>query len=412
MNSHRNRALSKLSCTFLCGLLLSGCAALPRSGPDDRLIANSASARLADDTGNAPTFEYAAVDITKQILPFLTVDRPGSIFTTFGGGRGGSPELLIGVGDIIQITVFESQGGGLFVPDDEGSARTGNFVTFPTQRVDRRGFVTVPYAGQVRALNRSLPDIEADIVSRIIDKAIEPQVTISLVERNASNATVAGDVNDPQRLVITESGDRVLDLIARAGGIEFEDYETFVTLTRRGRSGTVYFPNLIRGNRENIFVAPGDTVFVNREQRRFSAFGASGLTGEFEFDREKLFLTEAVAKAGGLLDTRADPAQVLVYRQENKSALDRMGVDLSDFSHTHKEVPTIYRVNFRKPDAYFASSKFEMRDGDVIYVSNSDSVELVKFLDILSIVTSTSAGVTGDLNAIKQNIHSLPQKVD
>ncbi|MEM6616438.1 MAG: polysaccharide biosynthesis/export family protein [Pseudomonadota bacterium] len=405
-------AFVRAASVSLCAAILAGCTALPRSGPDDRLIANSATARLADETGNAPTYEYAAVDITKQILPFLSVDRPSSIFSTFGGGRGPSPELLIGVGDIIQITVFESQGGGLFVPDDEGSARTGNFVTFPSQRVDRRGFITVPYAGQVRALGRSLPDIEADIVSRIIDKAIEPQVTISLVERNASNATVVGDVNSPQRLVITESGDRVLDLIARSGGIQFEDYETFVTLTRRGQSGTVYYPNLIGSTRENIFTAPGDTIYVNREQRRFSAFGASGLTGEFEFDRERLFLTEAVAKAGGLLDTRADPAQVLLYRRESKSALDRMGVDFSDFSHTHQTVPTIYRINFRKPDAYFVSSKFEMRDGDVIYVSNSDSVELVKFLDIISIVTSTTAGVTGDLNAIKQNVHALPQKVD
>ncbi|MEM1352809.1 MAG: polysaccharide biosynthesis/export family protein [Pseudomonadota bacterium] len=397
----------RLSAVILCGAALAGCETLPRSGPDDGLILSAATASVVDETGEAPTIDYAFVDLTSAMTPFLSVEQPGAGFSTFGGGRGPSPEILIGVGDVIQITIFESQGGGLFVPDDEGSARTGNFVTLPEQRVDRRGFVTVPYAGQVRALGRALPDIEADIVSRIIDLAIEPQVTISLVQRNSSNVTVSGDVNAPLRFELLESGERILDALARAGGLSSEDHDSFVTLARQGRAATIYYPTLLASPNENIFVAPGDVITVTEEQRRFMSFGATGLTGEYLFDRANLELTEALAKAGGLLDTRADPAQVLIYRHETRHNLERMGVDVSEFDPSVSQIHTIFRVNFRKPDAYFIAGHFEMRDGDVIYVSNADSVELFKFLDLITGITGAAAEITSDIDGTINNVDAI-----
>lgn len=392
----------ELLTVLLATFFIASCSFLPRSGPDDRAIAQNASAALTGDLGTGSPLQYAIVDISKSVLPHIPKEDLGSIYSTFGGGRGPAPEILVGVGDVIQVTVFESQAGGLFIPDDPG-AREGNFVTFPRQTVDRRGFITVPYAGSVRVLGRSTSDIEADIVTRLLDKAIEPQITVSIVEQNATDATVVGEVNEPDRLAVTPSGDRVLDMISRAGGLEFEDYESFVTLTRRGRSGTVFFPNLVRNSAENIYVAPGDTIYVYRKRRRFMAFGASGLTGEFDFEREQLNLSEAVAKAGGLIDNRADPAQVFLYRQESRQALENMGADLTKIDYYETHVPTIYRANFRNPGSYFLSSKFPMRDGDVIYVSNADSVELVKFLDVLNSVTSTASGAADTYDVIENN---------
>lgn len=387
-------------------LTMAGCSFLPRSGPDDGAIAKGASATLFDTTGHAPSYQYAIVDLTKDVVSYVTKDDPGSLLTTFGGGKGAAPKILVGVGDIIQVTVFESQTGGLFIPDDAG-ARPGNYVTFPAQTVDLSGFITVPYAGSVRALGQSIPDIEAEIVSRLLDQAIEPQVSVAMIEQNATTATVAGSVSSPGRLPITGSGDRVVDIIARAGGLAFPDYESFVTLTRRGKSRTVFFPNLVRSPGENIFVAPNDTIYVYREQRRFIAFGASGQVGEFEFEREQLKLTEAVAKMGGLLDDQADPSQVMLYRMESRTALENMGVDLSNISSTAKKIPTIYRANFRKPDSFFLSAKFQMNGGDVVYVSNADAIELVKFLDVLSSVTGTVSGTASDVNSTRVSVEAV-----
>jgi polysaccharide export outer membrane protein len=192
-------------------------------------------------------------------------------------------------------------------------------------------------------------------------------------------------------------------MISKAGGLKYPGYELFVTLQRNKKRTTVYFPTLVNNPAENIFVAPGDMIYVFREQQKFVALGAlgtvgqtSGLTAQFAFEQEKLSLNEAVAKAGGLLDSRANPGQVFLYRMEYRHALEKMGVDLGRFPPSQSMIPTVYRANFRDPSSFFFAQGFMMRHKDVIYVSNADSVEVVKFLDYLRAITSTVSGVAGD----------------
>jgi polysaccharide export outer membrane protein len=75
------------------------------------------------------------------------------------------------------------------------------------------------------------------------------------------------------------SDERVLDVVARAGGTKFPGHELYVTLVRKGKSATVYFPRLIRDPRENVYMAPGDILYIYREQQRFVAIGAFGAGG-------------------------------------------------------------------------------------------------------------------------------------
>jgi Polysaccharide biosynthesis/export protein len=60
------------------------------------------------------------------------------------------PRITLGIGDVVRVTVFESEPGGLFIPGELG-AQLGNFVTLPDQVVDTNGNITVPYAGTIRA---------------------------------------------------------------------------------------------------------------------------------------------------------------------------------------------------------------------------------------------------------------------
>ena len=47
-------------------------------------------------------------------------------------------------------------------------------------------------------------------------------------------------------------------------------------------------------------------------------------------------------------------------------------------------VPIVYQANLKEPGTYFAVQHFRMRDGDVIYVSNSRAAELQRFLNLVS----------------------------
>jgi polysaccharide export outer membrane protein len=97
-----------------------------------------------------------------------------------------------------------------------------------------------------------------------------------------------------------------------------------------------------------------------------------------------------------LLDTRADPRQVFLYRLEFRESLEKMGVDLSKFTPEQRLIPAIYRANYRDPSSFFFAQQFPMRHKDVIYVANADSIEFVKFLNYVTAITSTVSGVSID----------------
>ena len=73
--------------------------------------------------------------------------------------------IMLGVGDVVRITIFETP-GGLFVPNDAG-ARPGNFVTLPNQMVDSNGNITVPYAGTIRAAGRTPSEVQQAVIQAL-----------------------------------------------------------------------------------------------------------------------------------------------------------------------------------------------------------------------------------------------------
>ncbi|WP_246191368.1 polysaccharide biosynthesis/export family protein [Aureimonas leprariae] len=382
-------------------LAVSGCSSLPNSGPSDSDIGRSAAVQVGNKDRKVG-LDYALLDLSAQTLAYF--DEPPksrSLRLGFGGGRGGAPQTVLGAGDVVQVAIFESASGGLFIPNDAGS-RPGNFVTLPQQTIDRSGAISVPYAGRIKVLGRTTGEVQAEIESLLANRAIEPQVLITIVNNRSSEVAVLGDVNAPAKLDISQAGERVLDMISRAGGLSTPGVETYVTLQRRGKEGTVLFSELINHPDENIYVRPGDTIYVNRERRTYLAFGASGLNGRIDFEESDLTLGEALGKAGGLLDARADPGQVFLYRMVDRATLQRMRIDVSRFRGT--TVPVVFRANLRDPAAFFAVQKFRMADKDILYVANSDSTELLKFLNVVTTVTGSGSSFATDVNVVQRRV--------
>ena len=197
-------------------------------------------------------------------------------------------------------------------------------------------------------------------------------------------------------------------MIAKVGGLKNPGYETFVTVQRKKRSVTMPFSKLVANPQENVYVRPDDLIYIYRQQRKFVALGAVGanvaagvgLMGLFTFDQDRLSLNEAVAKAGGLQDERADPTQVFLYRFEDRKTLEKMGVDLGAFPADQVVIPTVYRANFRDPSSFLYTQRFTMRDKDTIYVGNADAIEVGKAFAYLRDWTSTAAGVAADANIV------------
>jgi len=357
--------------------LLGGCFIFPSAGPWSGDIREG---RPWDDG-----LPFSLVRLTPQTVDILTrvAPRIGTVFPD----RSRPKEIRLGIGDVVSVTIFEAAAGGLFIPIEAG-VRPGNFITLPNQAVDSQGNISVPYAGGIRASGRTPSEVQQNIVEALRNRAIEPQAVVALIEQRTSLISVIGEVNTPSRFPASAAGEHILDAITRAGGPKGQGYDTWVMLEREGKRATVPFGALVYEPTNNIFVHAYDVVYVYREPQTFLAFGASGAQGQFNFEAWRISLAEAVAKAGGLNDTLADPGSVFLYRGETREVAERLGADLS--KHDGPIVPVIYIVNFKDPAGYFLATKFQMRNKDVIYISNAAAVETAKAMQYFRLVVATA----------------------
>ena len=76
-----------------------------------------------------------------------------------------------------------------------------------------------------------------------------------------------------------------------------------------------------------------------------------------------------------------------MYRGETREAAERLGIDLARYPGP--VIPVIYNLNFRDPAGYFLATKLQMRNKDVIYVSNAYGVEAAKAMQYFRLITAT-----------------------
>jgi polysaccharide export outer membrane protein len=373
-------------------LLLAGCAALPGAGPLRMEIADQAQA--------GQVAEFVLVDIDERVVATLARHQDPTFHGRFGDRQ--PPSLYtIGVGDTVQVTIWEAGAGGLFsAPALNGVSAGSSSATIPPQQVGQDGAITIPYAGRIRVAGRTTADIEALIVERLTGRAIQPQALVSVAGSVSNAATVLGEVNAGARLPLSPRGDRVLDVVAAAGGVSAPVHETFISLTRGGRTVVMPMQALLTNPSENVYVRPQDTITVLRRPQTFTAFGATGTNAVVPFDAVGITLEEAIAKAGGLLDQRADPRGVYLLRFEDAAVVRELAppdVALPDDGL----VRVIYRLDMRDAGAIFLGRQFRIRDKDALYVANAPMADLQKLFGLFGTITQpvvTGVGVANGLN--------------
>jgi polysaccharide export outer membrane protein len=377
-----NRALSALCAVSL----LSGCSTLPNAGPKTADILDAA--QPAPEPGFVAP--YDVVPITDSVVAALEHHPIDGLAGSFGGVSRGRSEAL-GVGDVVGISIYEASSGGLFGSGDIGSGVGTKNVQLPPQQIDQAGYISVPFAGRVRASGRTTAQVGASIRAALAGKAIDPQVIVTLNQNAANLVTVSGEVGQGGRFPISLRGDRVLDAIASAGGPRAGAHEIYVRLTRGGRSGVVRLSALVARPQENVSVRAGDDIFLYRKPDTFTVLGASAANNTISFDQSRLSLVEAIGKARGLDDNRADAAGVFLFRYEDPRVYSALRLS----SGRGGFVPVVYHLDLKNPQSLLLAQRVEMRDKDVIYVSNAASGDAMKFFHLIGAsVGIVGAGVT------------------
>lgn len=362
---------------LIAAVLLAGCTGLPTSGPD----ANEIMMAGAPPSDSKQSLQIIDVDdrITRQLLTL----RDKKLFSEL---LGNDPvrSIQVGAGDTLEVSIWEAMPATLFgtgLPDARGVQSTSRATIIPEQVVNRIGTINIPFAGAIQAGGSSIQQIESDIAHRLKDKANQPQVLVRSVRNASSMVTVVGEVSTSTRMPLTPLGEKLLDALAAAGGVRQPINKTTIQVTRGTSVQSLPLETVIRDPKQNVPLQPGDVVTALFQPFSFTAMGATGRNEEVNFETQGISLAQALARAGGLLDSRSNPKGVFIFRYEKPNAL---AWPIQPVVTTPENlVPVVYRIDLKNPNNFFVMQGFPIQNRDLIYVTNAPLAELQKFLNIV-----------------------------
>jgi polysaccharide biosynthesis/export protein len=348
--------------------VLAGCATLPSAAPT--------TGQIVRTQAGEPVDVRDITTLTADAVPIIASAAPDWIIRD-------APPLwdAIAVGDRVSISIFElgyglfTQGGATNDVTNGPSAPRAASRAFPSILITESGTVDLPYIGSIKAAGMTPASMTAEIERRLKGKSQFAQALVTLERGGARSVILSGDIKQPGRLLLTASGERLLDAVALAGGPASRIPDTLVRLTRDGFTQEIRMDRIAPGDPANVRLAPGDRIELVRNARTFTVLGAAKSVSEIAFDSDRLTLIEALSRAGGPVDDKADATGVFVFRFEPRA--DGNG-----------EQPVIYRLNMLQPQSYFAAQRFLMREKDVLLIANARSNQIGKFVQLLNGLTA------------------------
>ncbi|WP_430233591.1 polysaccharide biosynthesis/export family protein [Paraburkholderia tropica] len=365
---------------------VAGCSWVPTSGP---------SRMKVSDAGAQSNLQgIQIVEVTDAVARQLYAERSSADFSKVLG-EDTSFRQQLGVGDAVDISIWEAPPATLFGDGLAGAgagdglsagmtaaASSGARVTMlPVQVVNGEGDISVPFVGKVRAAGRTPMQLQDDIASRLKSIAHKPQVMVRLDKNDTSYVTVVGDVASSTRMELSARGERLLDALAAAGGARDPIDKVTLQVTRGNTVASLPLQAVIRNPTENVPLHAGDVVTALFQPYSFTVLGATGKNDEINFEAQGITLAQALARSGGLQDSRSDAQGVFVFRLERANALNWPNQPVR--TTADGKVPVIYRLNLRDPNSFFAVQSFMMDNRDLLYVSNAPITEIQKVLNLV-----------------------------
>lgn len=350
------------ACAVAPGMSMRGAAALPAGG----------------ESGHSPV-EQLPVPVTEVTLTSLgeikhDAERFGD--ADLGQLLGGVSAYTLGVGDVLQITVWDhpelaaAQGA-----QPSAAARAydppAGFV------VDNGGLLWFPFAGAIPVEGLRVDEVQHKLTAALGKSFRDPQVTVRIASFRAKQVYVDGEVHTPGAQAVSDIPTTLYDALGHAGGFSANADQSRLTLIRSGKSYGINFTRLLqRGlNPADIVLRPGDLVRVSaREENGVFVLGevAKPATA-LPLRSGQLTLSDALSQAGSISPTTADAAQLYVIRG--------LGKDVR-----------VFHLDASSPVSMILANQFELQPKDVVYV---DSGGLVRFSRVLSLLLpAINAGMT------------------
>jgi polysaccharide export outer membrane protein len=371
--------------TALLAALLAGCTTFGAAGPTASAVRHAATDKAATDKKVGQDISLVMLD-QAALARVNSHERTNSFLELIGDGE--AQGVTVGVGDLLDIAIWEAPPAVLFGTAGAGGAATMGATGAQNRAVIQQtvatdGTINVPFAGVLRVTGKSPAAIEREINARLAGRANDPQTIVRLTQNDARNVTVIGEVMASRRIPLGPRGERLLDVIASAGGPRQPVSQTTIRLTRGATTATMALDAVITDPRQNIRLRPDDVVTVLHQPYTFTALGAVTRNAEIPFEGKGITLAQALGRMGGLRDDRADIRGVFIFRLEQPDALDP-GLASTAPRTGEGRVPVIYRLDLADASSFFVAQDFVIHDKDLVYVSTAPGSDLQRFLTTVS----------------------------
>lgn len=261
------------------------------------------------------------------------------------------------------------------------NAREG--IRLPEQQVGTDGGISVPFAGRIVVAGRSPEEVGAIIEQRLAGKGLEPRVLVLVSKSAVNSVSVTGEVVHGARIPLSPGGNRLLQVIAAAGGARDKVHDILVRLSRNGVTASIPLATLVADPAEDIWAQPGDVLTLAHVPKTFSVFGATAVNRAVTFDAPQVSVTEALARVHGLRDDRTDPSGVFLFRYEPVALVKELGQPVAT-RPVGGGSPIVYRFDMWNPKSYLLASRFLVRDKDIIFVADAKGRRIYKFAQALA----------------------------
>ncbi len=342
-----------------------GACGLPRSGPNKREIFAGSVLKQGD----------AYVVTVNSRVTRATAVMPAFGFGSSFRNAGVVGSDTINAGDLLALTVFEN------VKDDPLLGNTGQRVSLLDQvQVDGQGYIFVPYAGKVKAAGQTPDGLRQILTKKLDSQTPDPQITVQRLAGDGQTVSVSGAVTGQGVYPIERPTRTLSTMLAKSGGIAIEPAVAIVRVTRGGQTGKVWLQDLYENPGLDIALRGGDQIVVERDQRAFTALGATGAQSRVPFESQTLSAIEAIAQVGGLATSLADPTGVFVFRNEPAEIANSV-LGRKDLRGDQRMV---YVLDLTQPTGMFEARDFLIRDGDTVYVTEAPFVQWTKTIGAIT----------------------------
>ncbi|TVU70803.1 polysaccharide export protein Wza [Cobetia crustatorum] len=283
----------------------------------------------------------------------------------------------VGGGDVLDINLSTP----LDLAQEAGVQR--QTVEALTYTVQPDGTLFYPYVGRINVKNKTVDEVRAALVKGLSRYITEPQVNISVAQFRSQRVYLSGAVTEPGFVPVTDVPLTLIDAISASGGVTTLANTHNITLTRNGKQERLSLYQLLQEGdmRQNRLLKDGDVINVPvAEDQNVFVLGQVLKPGNMPVGNERLSLTDALSRAGGVDEERADPSGIFVVR-ENAPDSDKLA--------------TVFILDISDATSLMLGARFPLQPRDVVYVTAAPVSRWNRVLSqLLPSVTSTGAFVS------------------